>query len=400
MKVLLVHNFYQHAGGEDSVFSAEKKLLIDHGHSVETYTAHNDDVRGVNKLKLAVETIWNTNTTRRLGEKLDSFRPDVVHFHNTLPLISPSAYYAVAKRGIRTVQTLHNYRLFCPTSLFLRDGKVCEECLGKSFAWPAVKHACYRDSRSASTVVATMLATHNFLNTYTSKIDAFIALTEFSRNKFIEGGLPADKIVVKPHFTDAPSIDSENVGISSDRYALYVGRLSLEKGILTLIKAWTEYEIDIDLRIVGDGPLKDDVLQSVEANERISYLGRKSPKDVKNLMLEAAMVVVPSECYETFGRVIMESYSCATPVIVSNIGAVAELVEDGKSGFLFSPGDATQLASVASQLLSRDRSMMRKAARKLFEDRYTSTQNYKQLMAVYSPGSVDYMTSVEDSDVS
>lgn len=379
MKVLLVHNFYQIAGGEDSVFAAERQLLLDHGHEVETYTAHNDDVDKTGRLALAANTIWNRNTTRDLGARLDAFKPDVVHFHNTLPIISPSAYYAAASRGIRVVQTLHNYRLFCPTSLFLRDGKVCEECLGKSVAWPAIKHACYRESRSASSVVAGMLAMHKALGTYTSKIDSFIALTEFSRNKFIEGGLPPEKIVVKPHFTDAPQVTSS----SRENAALFVGRLSNEKGILTLLEAWQSRRMDQELWVVGDGPLVDEVLKAVDLNPQVKYLGRKSPEDVQQLMMQANMVIVPSECYETFGRVIMEAYACATPVVVSDIGAVAELVHDGVSGYLFKPGEADRLADAVEALGAQDLTAIGKSARNLFETYYTADSNYEQLMSIY-----------------
>lgn len=384
MKVLLVHNFYQIAGGEDSVFAAERQLLVNHGHEVETYTAHNDDVDGMGKLSLAVNTIWNRNTTRDLGAQLESFKPDVVHFHNTLPLISPSAYYVAAAHGARVVQTLHNYRLFCPTSLFLRDGKVCEECLGRSFAWPAIKHACYRDSRSASSVVAGMLATHNALGTYTSKIDAFIALTEFSRKKCIEGGLPAEKIIVKPHFTDAP----DGPQPQREKAALFVGRLSNEKGILTLLDAWNRIDTDHDLWVVGDGPLDKDVTAAADDNPQIKYLGRKSPDDVQDLMRRAAVVIVPSECYETFGRVIMEAYSCTTPVVVSDIGAVAELVRPGESGFLFEPGDAAGLAAAVHKVVSGKTEEMGKSARNLFETYYTADSNYKQLASIYRGSTV------------
>ena len=260
MRVLLVHNFYQQPGGEDSVFKAEGRLLEEHGHDVVRYTEHNDSVDELGKLALASRTIWSRESAARINKIVEDFDPQVVHFHNTLPLISPSAYYAASSRGARIVQTLHNYRFFCPPSLFLRDGKVCELCLGKTVALPAVKHGCYRQSRSASAVVAAMLAAHKMLDTYRKKIDVFVALTEFSRRKFVEGGFPEDKIVVKPHFIESPKDEARETG----DYILYVGRLSEEKGVQTLVRAWTNGHSVPNLVIVGDGPLQTDVAAAVE----------------------------------------------------------------------------------------------------------------------------------------
>ncbi|NND70187.1 MAG: glycosyltransferase family 4 protein [Rhodothermales bacterium] len=390
MRILLVHNHYQQAGGEDSVFEAEGALLESNGHDVVRYTEHNNDVSQIGKLQLAARTIWSRETNRKLGEVVTRFKPEVVHFHNTLPLISPSAYYAAAKGGARIIQTLHNYRLFCPPSLFLRDGKVCELCLGKTLATPAIRYGCYRGSRSASTVVATMLATHKLLNTYFKKIDTFVALTEFSKSKFVEGGFPASKIVVKPHFIEAPEVKTP----TAEDSVLFVGRLSEEKGIGTLLNSWIDSGSTRKLIIVGDGPMHSEVEAAVKKNDSIHWLGRKSADEVRTVMQAAGLVVVPSECYETFGRVIMEAYAVQKPVVVSRIGAVAELVDDGNTGLLFEPGNSTDLMKKVEQVFAGDTQQMARNALSYYTSRFTPEANYRQLMAIYAG---DYHTSAAHS---
>ncbi len=196
MKIALVHNYYQQPGGEDEVFADEGALLEARGHQVVRYTAHNDRIAGMRAPVLAQVTVWNRAVYRELRAFIRKERPAVMHFQNTFPLISPASYYAARAEGVPVVQTLHNYRLLCPNALFFRDGHVCEDCLGKSIPWPGVAHACYRGSRTASGVVASMLSIHRALRTWTEMIDVYVVLSEFARQKFIEGGLPSEKIVV------------------------------------------------------------------------------------------------------------------------------------------------------------------------------------------------------------
>jgi hypothetical protein len=190
MKIVLAHNYYQQAGGEDQVFHAESQLLAAHGHSVQHYVLHNDQVTAQSGLALARKTLWNAEVYREVRTLLGKQRPQVLHVHNTLPLISPAIYHAAKAEGVAVVQTLHNYRLLCPAATFFRDGQVCEACLGKTIPWPAVQHACYRGSRAASGAVAGMLVAHRLRGTYRHAVDAYIALTEFARQKFVAGGLP------------------------------------------------------------------------------------------------------------------------------------------------------------------------------------------------------------------
>lgn len=380
-KILLIHNRYQEPGGEDAVFAAEGAMLRQRGHEVVEHIEDNHRINEMSRPSVAVDTIWSRSSHRKISELLHQERPDIVHCHNTFPLVSPAAYYAARAHRVPIVQTLHNYRLLCPNALFSRDGRVCEDCMGKFIPWPGIRHACYRRSRSQTLATAAMLATHRLAGSWTRMVDAFIALTEFSRRKFIQGGLPADRISVKPNFV----LPDPGPGEHRGGYALFVGRLSSEKGIETLIRAWERLSIQIPLRIVGDGPLASYVAQAAGRHSGIDWLGRRPASDVYDLMGDARAVIVSSELYETFGRVVIEAYAKATPVIGANIGAIAELIEHGRTGLLFSPGDATSLATEVEWAWAHHDKVaaMGRHARSKFEAKYTAEHNYEMLMEIY-----------------
>jgi glycosyltransferase involved in cell wall biosynthesis len=385
MNVLTVHNFYQQPGGEDQVFADESRLLRDRGHDVKQFTVHNDAVDGMGRLELARRTIWNRAAYDDLRAAVASYRADVVHFHNTLPLISPAGYRAAHDAGAAVVQTLHNYRLLCPTATFYRDGGACEDCLGKFVPWPGVLHKCYRENRAASAVIATMLTVHRALRTYRDEIDVFIALTEFARRKFVEGGLPAEKIVVKPNFVDP----DPGVGTGGGGFALFVGRLTEEKGILTLLQAWETLRGSVPLTILGDGPLRPRVEQAASSGTSgIAYLGRRPLEKVSATMGESDLLIFPSTWYEGMPRTIVESFAKGTPVIASDLGSMTELVADGRTGFLFPPGDAAALAERVRRAVGAGadaglRREMRRQARGAYERLYTAERNYEMLIAAY-----------------
>jgi glycosyltransferase involved in cell wall biosynthesis len=381
MKILAVHNRYQRPGGEDQVFVDETTLLETRNHRVLRYEVHNDQVKQANRLALAKDTVWNTSAYRELGALIRRERPQVVHFHNTLPLVSPAGYYAARAEGVPVIQTLHNYRLLCPVALFFRDGRVCEDCMGKAVPWPGVVHRCYRGSRTASGVIATMLTVHRALRTWTEMVDVYVALTEFARNKFIEGGLPAGKIVVKPNFV-APD---PGRGQGGGGYALFVGRLAPEKGTETMLAAWDRLGTRIPLKIVGDGPLRDQVVEAAARQSNVEWLGHRPVEDVHALMGKADMLIFPSQWYETFGRVAAEAFAAGTPVIAANIGAVAELVEHGRTGLKFRPGDPDDLVTQLEWALSHSAELrrMREEVRAEFEAKYTAERNYRALMEIY-----------------
>lgn len=381
MKILQCHNFYQQPGGEDQVFHDEAHLLRAYGHEVIQFTRHNDAIRDMPSWKVALRTIWNRETCRDLRQVIRQERPAIVHFTNTFPLISPAAYYAARTEGAKVVQSLHNYRLLCPNAQFLRDGRPCETCLGRRVAWRAVQHACYRNDRRSTAVVAAMLTFHRSLGTWHRAVDLYLALTEFGRRKFIEGGLPAEKIVVKPNFIRV----NPDAGDGSGGYAVFVGRLSHEKGVETILEAWSRLHVDLPLKIVGDGPLAERVREAAQRDPRISWLGHRSSDQVMEIVGRGSFVLLPSLWYEGLPKIIVEAFSKGTPVIASNLGAMTELIEHGRNGMLFTPGDSAALAEAVSkadqdaQALAR----MRRAARVEFEQKFAAEANYKLLMAAY-----------------
>ncbi|PTX53734.1 glycosyltransferase involved in cell wall biosynthesis [Melghirimyces profundicolus] len=381
MRILLVHNYYQIPGGEEQVFAEETKLLQDKGHEVIKFTLDNDDIQHMSRLSLGYKTIWNNTVYGQLRTLVRKERPQVVHFHNTLPLISPAAYHAAKNEGATVVQTLHNYRLLCSNSLLFRNGQPCEECLRTRFHWPGIKHACYRNSKIATATVATMISTNRLLGTWRDKIDLYIALSGFSKNKFIEGGIPEEKIVVKPNFI----FSDPQLGSGKGEYALYVGRLSQEKGLDTLLSAWGKLENTIPLKIVGDGPLRDQVIGMTEKTPEIKWLGWKPLNEIYPLMGEAKVLIFPTKCYENCPRVPLESFAKGTPVIAPDLGATAELIDHRRTGLLFRPNDPSDLAEKVKWIFSHPEELanMCREARVEYEAKYTADRNYEMLMEVY-----------------
>lgn len=381
MRILVAHNFYQHPGGEDQCVAAETAMLQANGHQVIQFFLHNDAIDGMSPLKVAARATWSQSAYHEIRELIRAHHPQIVHFNNTLPLISPAAYYAAGAENVRVVQTLHNFRLLCLNACLYRDGGVCEECLGKSLAWPGVVHQCYRDSYRASAAVATMLGAHRALGTWRNAVDAYIALAEFSRKKFVQGGLPEEKIFVKPNFV----YPDPGPGKGDGDYGIYVGRLSQEKGISTLLEAWAKLGGKVPLKIVGEGPMLATV-SAVAKDPAIQWLGYRPPAEALELVGSAKFLVCPSECYENFPRVLVEAFAKATPVIASDLGAMAELVDHGRTGLRFPSGNSAALASTVEQLMAFEPERWKRmslAARHEYENKYTAASNYPALMAIY-----------------
>jgi glycosyltransferase involved in cell wall biosynthesis len=381
MKVVVVHNFYQQAGGEDQVFADETALLESHGHQVIRHTVHNNSIKQTSAITVAGRTIWNRSAHAELFNLVQRERADVVHFHNTFPILSPAVYDAARSAGAAVVQTLHNYRLMCPAAIFYRDGHVCEDCQGKAVPWPAVLHKCYRGSLPASAVSATMLTVHRARGTYRHDVDAYIALTEFARGKFVAAGLPAEKIFIKPNFVSP----DPGVGTGAGGYAVFVGRLSHSKGLTTLLDAWKKLSNPIKLKILGDGEMAQAVREASATDPRIEWLGRRPLDEVYHRMGAAAALVFPSVWYEGLPKTIIESFAKGTPVIASRLGSMAELVTDDRTGKLFAPGDPADLASTVSKLFDSGPTLseMRSAARSEYESKYTPGQNFQELLGIY-----------------
>lgn len=386
MKVLVLHNRYRHRGGEDLVVNSEEQILSIAGHTVLRYERDNLEIQAPTLLgegSLAIDTIWSRKSHRDVFRIARKEKPDVAHFHNTLPLISPAAYWACKEAAIPVVQTLHNYRLLCPAATFLRDGKVCESCLGKRVPWPGAIHACYRNSRIASGVVSVMLTIHGALHTWTKAVDMYIALSEFSKKKFVEGGLPAAQIRVKPNFVHPdPGDDADPTD-----FALFVGRLSEEKGLSTLLATWRLLGNRMPLRIVGDGPLNAELEADAGRSglSCIHFEGRLARKEVFAVMKRARFLVVPSECYENFPMAIVEAFACGVPVIAFRLGAVEELVDSGRTGLLCTSNDPEDLAEKIKWAWAHPGELreMGRAARREYEMKYTAERNYELLKHIY-----------------
>ncbi|HUH13341.1 MAG TPA: glycosyltransferase, partial [Longimicrobiales bacterium] len=375
--VVLVHNRYLERGGEDVVFEAEADLLEGRGHRVLRFEADNRDVAALGPLRLAARTVWSRGSYRALRALVERERADVVHIHNTLPLLSPAAHHAAADAGAAVVQTLHNFRLLCPQGQFLRNGQPCEACLGKAVPWPGALYGCYRGSRPASAAVAGMLTTHRALGTW-DRVGAFIALSAFSRGKFIEGGLPAGRIHVRGNFLPG----DPGVGTHAGDFLLYVGRLSREKGGETLLEGWrrvVEGGGAGRLVMVGDGPLAERVSAAAAELPGLEWLGAVPPERVRQLMGDARALVLPSITYENSPRVVAEAYARGLPVLGSRHGSVAELVREGETGALFTPGDAADLAVALRWALSPEAELapLGRGARAAYEAEYTAERGYE-----------------------
>lgn len=377
----MLHNRYLERGGEDTSFQMEVDLLRHHGCTVEVYEENNKRIEKLGVLRTALRSSWSVESYRNIRKMLREQKFDVLHVQNFFPLISPSAYYAAHHENVPVVQTLRNYRLLCPPGTFYRNDAICEDCLHKAVPWPGVMHKCYRGSFAGSAAIGAMVSLNRLMGTWRNKVDLYVALTDFSRDKFIEGGLPADKIVVKNNFI-APVPE---VGPGGGGYVVFVGRLTREKGILTVLAAWERLDGKVPLKIVGTGPLEAEVKAAADRIPGIDYLGWQDPESVLDLMGKAEITLFPSQWYETFGRVVIESLAKGTPVVGSRLGAIAELIDDGRNGFLFRPGDPVDLSEkIVDAWAKRDKTnSIRSMLREEVVAKYSGEKNYPRLIEVY-----------------
>jgi glycosyltransferase involved in cell wall biosynthesis len=384
VKIVLVHNTYQQPGGEDVIFEQECEMLRKAGHQVLTYCRSNwevDEYRGIRRVMLAQRAVWATESRNDFVRLLKQEKPDLVHVHNTFVMISPSIYSACAEARVPVVQTLHNYRLLCPAATFFRDGEVCEECLHS--LWHGVEHACYHDSRAATGVVALMLATHRWRKTWEREISCFVALSQFARSKFIEGGLPGEKIFVKPNFVHPDPVARTDIGDC----ALFVGRLAPKKRLSTLLAAWSHLSVPIPLLVIGGGAdlgqLQAEAAQAGLTN--VFFKGQLPRAETLAALNKARFLVFSSEWYENFPVTLVESFGCSTPVICSRIGVMEEIVKDGRTGLHFTPADPSDLSRKVEWAWNHPQEMsaMGRAGRAEYESKYTAERNYPMLMEIY-----------------
>lgn len=382
MRVLLLHNRYQVPGGEDTVVQQETAMLREAGLTVDLLEADNDAIGTIaQKLKTALLVPYSLPARKQVAERIRQFRPDVVHVHNFFPALTPSVYDACRSARVPVVQTLHNYRLMCANALLFRQGKVCTECLGLSFPLPAILHGCYRDSRLGSAAIAAMICGHRLRNTWTSRVTRFIALTEFARGLFTsEMGIPQDQIVVKPNAAADPGL-----GDGAGGYALYIGRLSEEKGIETLLDAALHGGgLGIPLKIAGSGPLQSRV-EDAQIPGKLEYLGQQNPAEVRRLMQQARVLLIPSLWYEGLPMVVPEAFGTGLPIVASRIGSLQTLIEEGGNGLLVEPGNAAALAEAVRRLTSNAslELSLRLEARRTYEALYRPNANLRLLLDIY-----------------
>jgi glycosyltransferase involved in cell wall biosynthesis len=384
MNILLIHNTYQQAGGEDVVVEQERRLLERNGHKISIYQRSNHEINSLSfgqRLGLIGRVVSASDSSKAVRGILQTLKPDLVHVHNTFMMVSPSVYEACQQEGVPVVQTLHNYRLLCPAATFYRNGKICQDCVTDTLL-SSVKHGCYRDSRAMTGAIALMLKTHRLRKTWNQGIDAYIAISSFVKEQFTQAGFPSEKIHVKPNFVAHDPGERKQTG----KYALFVGRLTSEKGIETVVEAWKRLPGDVPLVVVGDGPLRTQMQAATKNLANVGFTGWLKREEVQSMMKEAAFVIAASTWYEPFGLILAESFACGTPVLGARIGAIESMLHDGVTGLHFTPGDAQGLADKATWAWEHptELALMGKAARKTYEDHYTSEINYKLLMNIYA----------------
>ena len=389
MKIIIVHNQYRLSGGEDGVVRRERSMLERAGNDVLTYVRSNheiDDRTAMGRIQALHNTVWSGASRADFASTLQKFRPDIVHVHNTFATISPSIYFACKEANVPVVQTLHNYRLICPAATLFRNGKLCQECVGHS-PFRGALHGCYHKSQLQTAVVSAMLETHKLLGTWQNLIHTYIALTVFAREKFIEGGLPASKVVVKPNFLDLDPGTKQGVG----DYALFLGRFSPEKGVSTMSESWERLPRNIPLVCVGDGPLRAGLEQRAHAAglANIRFLGQKSQAEVMVLLKGARFLLLPSEWPEQFPLVIVEAFGCGVPVICSNAPSLDSIVLDGVTGLIFRAADRNDLCEKVRFAWEHPDLMFQygQNARQEYETKYCASKNLAMLMDIYAAAS-------------
>ncbi len=384
LRILLVHNHLRPPSGENIVFENEKRLLREKGHEVITYERNNsetDQYSAFQKVCLPGRIVWSHVVYRELIELIEDYKPEIAHFHNTFPLLSPSSYWACFRKRVPTVQTLHHFRTICPGALLFRDGRICDDCLSGTML-SSVKHGCYKGSRLQTALIASMLLVHRLIRTERA-ITSYIVLNDFCRSIFLRGGVPPTKLFVKPNFI----FDVGQATYSHHGYALYLGRISNEKGVRTLIEAWKRIK-NCSLKIVGEGESRESLTKLAKELDlsNVEFCGYKTPDKCAELIKGAKFLVVPSEWYETFCLVIREAFMAGKPVIASRLGVLAESVTDSKTGFTFEPGNAQDLAEKVQCILRNEKlsTCMGKMARSEFEEKYTADRNYDILIDIYN----------------
>jgi glycosyltransferase involved in cell wall biosynthesis len=379
VRILQVHTRYREPGGEDVVVKAEAELLRAAGHEVVQWQAQNPQGTSGAVAALALSP-WNFHAARSLGRVATRLRPHVAHVHNTWFAMSPSVLPALRRAGVPVVMTLHNYRLLCANGMLFRDGRPCEDCIG-THPWHGLRHRCYRDSALQSLPAAGTIALHSLLGTWRREVSLFLALNEFSRARFVSGGLPPERIHVKPNFVTDPG--SRTVPNSASPSILYVGRLVAEKGVGVLLEAWRRAAVgSLELVIVGDGPMRP-ALQRL-AVPGVRFAGRLPAEEARRRMLAARALVLPSLSYEGQPMAALEALAAGVPVLASDIGGMPELLRPLGSCWLVPPGVEEAWAAALRRLTdARLVEQGGRQARATYEQSFTEASALDALEAAY-----------------
>lgn len=381
MKVLLIHNSYKYKGGEDSVFDNESTLLTDNGVTIEKLTFHNTEIIGIfQKILVGFNVLFNLKVYKKLKKNIEIFNPDVIHVHNFFPIVSPAVFFVAKHYNIPIIMTLHNYRLICANALLFRENKVCELCIKKTIPFPAIKNKCYRESRIQTIVLVLMTTFHKIIGTWKSKVNIYIALTNFAKVKILNSSLNLhpEQIKIKQNFVEDRGYDFQK-----DDYFLFVGRLSKEKGIEILLDSFSNN--NQKLIIIGDGPMKKEVMETVLNNKNIMYLGFQDLDIINQYMRKAKALIFTSIWYEGMPMTILEALSAGTPVIAPNIGAASEIIKNGFNGLIYEVGNSHDLKKKIKNIDINEEKYQQvvKNSREDFEKNYSKNINFKLLIKIY-----------------
>jgi glycosyltransferase involved in cell wall biosynthesis len=375
VRILILHSQYLsgQTSGENRVVEDEARLLAKAGHEVGSWTPAPSDPQDFGAARLGTRAIWSRDAAKEVGRLVRNQRSEIVHCHNLFPLLSPAVISAASAEGAAVVMTLHNYRLLCLPATFLRDGRTCEDCLGR-LPWRGVIHGCYRDSRLGSGALASSLALHRAVRTF-ARVRLYLAVGQFVRDKYVQAGFPEDRVAVKPSFVAAAPRRR-----GPGDYFLFLGRLSREKGLGTLLAVWSRSRER--LVVAGDGPERALLRDSPSS---VEYRGALPADEIPSLLSRARALLLPSLSYEGAPRVVLEAYASGVPVLAGRLGGLPELIEDGSSGVLVRPGDVAAWAAAVERLTEdAEAERMGERAWQLWQERYSPERGLANLEAAYS----------------
>jgi glycosyltransferase involved in cell wall biosynthesis len=383
VKVLVVHNRYrsEQPSGENNVVDAEVTLLAEGGHKVSLFERRSDDIAAMplpRKAAVPLMVPWNPAVRKELAARLRASRPDVVHIHNTFPLLSPSVVAACADAGVPAVATLHNYTMVCPPGTLHRDGRICTECVGGT-PLPAVKHGCYRGSSAATVPMAASMVANR--RRWWTGVSRFFCISAAQRDLLVSAGMPGERMAVKHNFVTDPGVRRTGDG----SHVLFLGRITEEKGVGLLMRAWDRLggALGVPLVIAGTGPMQDEVAAWAAGRADVSYVGLRTKAECRALTADAVAVVAPSTWLEAFGLVVVEAMAAGVPTVAAAHGAFPELVDDGVTGLLHVPDDAASLADRLRAVAGDRNREMGDAARVRYEKDFTPAVGLDRLVAGY-----------------